>query len=91
MWLQKVQDVDVPDGMLEVTVVEARHIPKGDYLSDSDPYVSYAQFLTCKTDCEMCTGLKQMTDLARPIPCKACDGKFHVHMGIVFATCGKCV
>lgn len=36
----KVQDVDVPDGMLEVTVVEARHIPKGDYLSDSDPYVS---------------------------------------------------
>ncbi len=40
MCLQKVQDVDLPDGMLEVTVVEASHIPKGDYLSDSDPYVS---------------------------------------------------
>lgn len=37
--MQSVKDVDVPDGMLEVKVIEARHIPKGDYLSDSDPYI----------------------------------------------------
>ena len=39
--MQKVEDINVPDGMLSVTVVEAKNIPRGDYLSDSDPYVAY--------------------------------------------------
>lgn len=38
--LQKVEDINVPDGMLSVTVIEAKNIPKGDYLSDSDPYIA---------------------------------------------------
>lgn len=38
--VKEVEDINVPDGMLSVMVVEAHNIPKGDYLSDSDPYVA---------------------------------------------------
>ena len=36
---QSVKDVNVPAGMLEIDIIEAKNIPKGDYLSDSNPYV----------------------------------------------------
>lgn len=39
MCLQSIKDVSVPAGMLEIDVIEAKNIPKGDYLSDSSPYV----------------------------------------------------
>ena len=38
--MQDVQDINVSDGMLSVTVVEAQHIPKGDLFTESNPYVS---------------------------------------------------
>lgn len=34
-----IKDVSVPAGMLEIDILEAHHIPKGDYLSDSNPYI----------------------------------------------------
>ena len=37
--LQSIKDVAVPAGMLEIEILEALNIPKGDYLSDSSPYV----------------------------------------------------
>lgn len=37
--LQSIKDVSVPAGMLEIDIIEAKNIPKGDYLSDSSPYV----------------------------------------------------
>ena len=37
--LQDVQDINVSDGMLSVTVVEAKNIPKGDLFTESNPYV----------------------------------------------------
>lgn len=37
--LQSIKDVSVPAGMLEIDILEAQHIPKGDYLSDSNPYM----------------------------------------------------
>ena len=37
--LQSIKDVSVPAGMLEIEIIEAKHIPKGDYLSDSNPYI----------------------------------------------------
>jgi hypothetical protein len=36
---QKVKDIEVPEGMLQVTVVEATDVPKGDYIQLSSPYV----------------------------------------------------
>ncbi|KAL3142464.1 hypothetical protein ABBQ38_002792 [Trebouxia sp. C0009 RCD-2024] len=36
----EVQDINVSDGMLSVTVVEAKHIPKGDFFTESNPYVA---------------------------------------------------
>lgn len=38
--MQEVQDINVSDGMLSVTVVEAKHIPKGDFFTESNPYVA---------------------------------------------------
>ena len=37
--MQSIKDVSVPAGMLEIDIMEAKHIPKGDYLADSSPYV----------------------------------------------------
>jgi len=37
--LQSIKDVSVPAGMLEIDILEAHHIPKGDYHSDSNPYI----------------------------------------------------
>ena len=37
--VQSIKDVSVPAGMLEIDIIEAKNIPKGDYLSDSSPYV----------------------------------------------------
>lgn len=34
-----IKDVSVPAGMLEIDIIEAKNIPKGDYLSESSPYV----------------------------------------------------
>lgn len=34
-----IKDVAVPAGMLEIDILEAENIPKGDYLSDSSPYI----------------------------------------------------
>ena len=39
MWVQSIKDVTVPEGMLKFTIVEAEHIPKGDYIQDASPYV----------------------------------------------------
>lgn len=38
--MQEVQDINVSDGMLSVTVVEAKNIPKGDLFTQSNPYVA---------------------------------------------------
>ena len=37
--LQSAKDIEVPDGLLQVTVIEATNIPKGDYLHKSSPFV----------------------------------------------------
>lgn len=38
--MQEVQDINVSDGMLSVTVLEAKHIPKGDFFTESNPYIA---------------------------------------------------
>ena len=37
--MQSIKDVTVPEGTLKITIVEAEHIPKGDYISDASPYI----------------------------------------------------
>ena len=37
--LQSAKDIEIPDGLLQVTVIEATDIPKGDYLHKSSPFV----------------------------------------------------
>lgn len=37
--LQSIKDVTVPEGTLKIVIVEAEHIPKGDYIQDASPYV----------------------------------------------------
>ena len=37
--MQDIKDVSVPAGKLEIDIIEAKNIPKGDYLSESSPYV----------------------------------------------------
>lgn len=37
--LQSAKDIEIPDGLLQVTVIEATNIPKGDYLHKSNPFV----------------------------------------------------
>lgn len=37
--MQSIKDVAVPAGMLEIDIIEAKNIPKGDYLADSSPYI----------------------------------------------------
>lgn len=37
--MQEIEDINVSDGTLSVTVVEAKHIPKGDTFTESNPYI----------------------------------------------------
>lgn len=44
-WLQKSEDILTPEGVMEVWMLEAEHVPKMDFFGSGQPYGKYVCLL----------------------------------------------